>query len=181
MMRRMERTGSGAATGLRPDAGDWLALAGVAAAGLAVDQLAKAWARAALPLGGARRVVGPLVLRHAENPGVALGTVPAGKAVLVAVATLVAGLLAAHAAWGGLHAAFAPGCGLAVAGCLGNLSDRVLHGHVTDFLSARPLPVCNLADAFIAAGFAVMVGTSALADLPACGRPQRAGYAPAVW
>jgi signal peptidase II len=48
------------------------------------------------------------------------------------------------------------GCGLLVAGILGNLTDRLLHGHVVDFLLfdlhvrfANPWPAFNVADSCI--------------------------------
>lgn len=149
---------------LRPRPRHWLTFAATVGAGVAADQVTKAQA-AALPLGGLRRAAGPLFLRHAENPGIALGALPAGDIVPLVVGLLILCLLAVFATWGRLYPPFAAGCAAAVAGCAGNLADRVAHGHVTDFLVLGRLPVFNLADVLIVAGFALMIGVSAAADL----------------
>ena len=47
--------------------------------------------------------------------------------------------------------------GLQLGGALGNLIDRLLQGHVTDFISVGTFPVFNVADASISTGVAVLV------------------------
>lgn len=48
--------------------------------------------------------------------------------------------------------------GMIIGGALSNLIERILHGHVTDFISIWKWPVFNLADAFITVGiFSVIV------------------------
>jgi len=51
--------------------------------------------------------------------------------------------------------------GLICAGALGNLTDRILYGHVIDFLDLRIWPVFNIADSSITIG-AVLLGYSIL-------------------
>ncbi len=51
------------------------------------------------------------------------------------------------------HAAFA----LIVAGALGNVVDRLAHGHVVDFIHVHWWPVFNVADVLVVAGVVLMV------------------------
>lgn len=46
---------------------------------------------------------------------------------------------------------------LMLAGSLGNLIDRIIQGHVTDFLSVGNFPVFNIADSSISTGVALML------------------------
>ena len=48
--------------------------------------------------------------------------------------------------------------GLQFGGALGNLTDRVLIGFVTDFISVGSFPVFNVADASISIGVVVLIG-----------------------
>ncbi len=42
-------------------------------------------------------------------------------------------------------------------GALGNLTDRILYGHVIDFIDFRVWPVFNVADSFITVGAAILI------------------------
>jgi signal peptidase II len=148
--------------------GGWFAA--LVAAGLTADQASKAGIRASLRLGEAREAAGPLVLRHVENPGIALGVVRAGETVPVLIVGVIAGLVAVFLAWGAMHRLFVVGSALATAGCLGNLLDRVLRGQVTDFASVGTLPIFNLADLLIMSGFSLLLAATVRADL---GEPMR--------
>jgi signal peptidase II len=48
--------------------------------------------------------------------------------------------------------------GLQFGGALGNLTDRLLIGYVTDFISVGTFPVFNIADASISTGVVVLIG-----------------------
>ena len=48
--------------------------------------------------------------------------------------------------------------GLQFGGALGNLTDRLLIGYVTDFISVGSFPVFNIADASISTGVVVLIG-----------------------
>ena len=65
---------------------------------------------------------------------------------------------------GGRHPILPVALGLLLGGSVSNLIDRVRLGHVTDFLDFRYWPAFNLADAFIVAGVAVLIGALLLAD-----------------
>ena len=135
-------------------------VAAVAAAVVALDQLTKAWAVAALGdgpvalLGGAR-------LALAYNRGAAFGLGGDLVPVLAVGALAVVGILALRGdATADVGVALA--LGGVLGGALGNLTDRLargpglLDGAVVDFVDLRWWPVFNLADV------AITVGTIAL-------------------
>lgn len=82
--------------------------------------------------------------------------------VLSAVALIVIAVLAARGAFRAAPARV--GAALLVAGVLGNLTDRLRHGHVIDFLlvdlhvwPANPWPAFNVADACICAAAGLFI------------------------
>jgi signal peptidase II len=70
-----------------------------------------------------------------------------------AVACAVSAVLAAPALQHNLFAT--AGVAAALAGSLGNLADRLMHGAVVDFVAIGRWPVFNLADVAIVAGVAI--------------------------
>ena len=81
------------------------------------------------------------------------------------IALLIVGLLLAFVAWGRIHRRSRRGARSQWQGVSATCSSRVLQGNVTDFLVVKPLPVFNVADIFILAGFLLMIGASLIADL----------------
>ena len=61
--------------------------------------------------------------------------------------------------------------GLVIGGAAGNLIDRLLYGHVTDFISVSHFAVLNLADIFINIGVALLVLWLLRLELTAKKRP----------
>jgi signal peptidase II len=128
-----------------------------------LDQATKAWIHSRLPFGtygepGAIPVVhGFFYLVHVGNTGAAWSLF-AGKSAALAV--LAAATLAAIAFWRrhlGLRQTSVQICfGLLCGGILGNLVDRLLYGHVIDFLDfhfgSYTYPTFNLADSAICVG-----------------------------
>ena len=151
---------------------NWVVALAALAALVAVDQGSKGWVRAAIPQNQFSALIPGLIdLTHVENPGVSfsfLGTVAAQVRVpvLVGVTLLTIAVLVGYwvrrrrAMDGWMHS----GMVLVLAGAVGNLIDRFVHGTVTDFLHFRvgshSLFVNNAADIFISLGvvaFAVSV------------------------
>jgi signal peptidase II len=64
------------------------------------------------------------------------------------------------------HPLLPVGLGLVVGGSVSNLLDRIRLGHVTDFLDFGFWPAFNLADSFIVAGVAILLGLLVSADHP---------------
>jgi signal peptidase II len=143
----------------------WVGLAAVAGAAVAADQLTKTIVSSSLSLGESVDVLGPLSIHHVQNSGIAFGlfsTATSGVIVLTALA--VTWMLVFFARSGGRHPILPVALGLLLGGSLSNLIDRIRLGHVTDFLDFRFWPAFNLADSFIVAGVAVLIGALLLAD-----------------
>lgn len=142
----------------------WLPFALLLTAGLGCDLAAKAWAFGPPARPAATGPEAPLVqLVQARNPGAAFGLM-AGRHELffvVLIGSLVAAPFAVHSAPARRAALVAAAAGAALGGALGNFHDRVLLGHVRDFvdvgLGAHRWPTFNLADALILAGATLAV------------------------
>jgi signal peptidase II len=138
----------------------WLIGLGVFAA----DQLTKLWIANRLPFGtygegfGAIRVIkGFFYLVHVGNTGAAWSMFSGQSYLLaaLALATLVAIYFWRNAL--GLRGTLAQVCfGLLCGGIVGNLLDRVVHGHVIDFIDLHfgtyTYPTFNVADSGICVG-----------------------------
>lgn len=155
----------GAGRSLAAGLWQWVGLVAVAGAAVAADQATKAIVSSSLALGESVDVVGPLSIHHVQNSGIAFGLFPtATSGVIVLTAIAVTWMLVFFARSGGRHPILPVALGLLLGGSLSNLIDRVRLGHVTDFLDFRFWPAFNLADAFIVAGVAVLIGALLLAD-----------------
>jgi signal peptidase II len=169
----------GAGRSLAAGSSQWIGLLAVAAAAIVADQLTKLIVSSTLALGEEVDVVGPLSIHHVQNSGIAFGLFPTATGmVIVLTGIAVTWMLVFFARSGGRHPILPVALGLLLGGSLSNLLDRVRLGHVTDFLDFRYWPAFNLADTFIVAGVAVLIGALLLADreapraktLPAPGR-----------
>lgn len=140
----------------------WLGIA-VVLATVVVDQASKQWAEASLPTGEAIDLLPILTLYRVHNPGIAfsflagLGGLPLIAITLGVMAVVLMFWRTAHD--GGRWATI--GYALIIGGALGNLIDRIVHGHVVDFLllhvGDRTLFVFNLADAALTLGPAILI------------------------
>lgn len=141
----------------------WLTLAVVIA-----DRGTKAWFETQTPEGWRHEVIANFIyLVHSRNPGIAFGVLADSASTWTRVA-LIGGSLAVIAilAWmlvanrsGGT--ASAAGLALLLGGATGNVTDRIVHGAVTDFfevwLGAYRWPAFNVADSAIAIGAALLI------------------------
>jgi len=145
----------------------WLLL--LAAIVIAADRLSKAWIVSRLPYGtygenqGAIVVIrGFLNLVHVGNTGAAWSVLTGQSLVL---ALLAAATLAAIFIWRRALDLDRPQVqfdfGLLCGGIIGNLIDRILHGHVIDFIDLHfgsyIYPTFNLADSGICIGVVLYV------------------------
>lgn len=119
-----------------------------------------------LPLTQVPFIEGVINLSYAENCGAAfsmLRTAPAPvRAIVFGIANVGAlGVLLVLFIRGSGGPAFAAAVPLIASGALGNLSDRVRHGFVVDFIRVDPrlfeYPVFNVADIAIAIGVALLL------------------------
>jgi signal peptidase II len=133
------------------------------------DHATKAAAEASLAHGRTVDLVsGVLELRFAANEDTAFGllhTFGVARTPSLLVAASAAALVGVVAMWlasrkratRAQHVGFA----LVLAGALGNVVDRAMHGHVVDFIHLTRWPIFNVADIAVVAG-AVLLGICAL-------------------
>jgi signal peptidase II len=147
-----------------------LALGLTAVAVLGLDQLSKALVVGALEVGEQASVLGDLVvLWHVQNRGAAFSLFQ-DASVLFYLVTLVAfGMIAYfHRAFVGRGRWVQVVLGLVLGGTLGNLTDRLRLGYVTDFVSVGigdlRWPTWNVADASIVVGILALVAYLTLVD-----------------
>jgi signal peptidase II len=143
----------------------WVALAAIAFAAIAADQLTKRIVASQLKLDDATHVVGPFWIHHVRNSGIAFGFFSQATAVVIVLTGLaVIWMLVFFARSGARHPILPVSLGLVIGGSMSNLLDRVRLGYVTDFLDLRWWPAFNLADSFIVTGVVILLATLALAE-----------------
>jgi len=153
----------------------WAALAAIAFAAVAADQLTKYVVTSTLGLDDGLRILGPFWIHHVRNSGIAFGLfASATSVVILATGVAVAWMLAFFARSGARHPILPVALGLVIGGSLSNLLDRVRLGYVTDFLDFRYWPAFNLADSFIVVGVLILLTALLRAEQePRRGRPVR--------
>jgi signal peptidase II len=122
-----------------------------------VDQVVKEIVEHHIVLGEQVNVLGPLKLTLSHNEGVAFG-LASGSGIGLIIVTLIAlgvvlWLFSRDPARPGMWVA----TGLLAGGALGNLVDRLRHGHVTDFIELPHWPPFNLADCGITCGVVILL------------------------
>lgn len=143
----------------------WVALAAVAFAALAADQLTKYIVTRKLSLDESVHVVGSFWIHHVRNSGIAFGLFSQATAiVIVLTGAAVLWMLVFFARSGARHPVLPVALGLVIGGSLSNLLDRIRLGYVTDFLDLRWWPAFNLADSFIVVGVLILLATLVLAE-----------------
>ena len=141
----------------------WLTLAVVL-----LDRATKAWFESQTAEGWRRELVHNFVyLVHSRNPGLAFGflsdSASTGTRVVlilgsIAIIAVLAWLLVTNQSG---NAMAAVGLALLLGGATGNVTDRILHGAVTDFFEVwfgtYHYPAFNVADSAIAIGAALIL------------------------
>ena len=156
---------TGSRTGIR------LLALGIAAFGLAADQLVKLASVTFLEPGVPVPLVGDLFqLNLIRNPGAAFG-MGAGATIVFSVFAIAATLACLFYALPRITRAWhAVVLGMLLAGITGNLVDRIfqppaaLHGHVIDMFSLRGFAIFNVADICITVAAGIVIGWSLFAD-----------------
>jgi signal peptidase II len=138
-----------------------VAVLATAAVVVAVDQLTKSWAVAALE-DGPIHLFWTVRLNLSFNSGVAFSIGPGLTPWITLVAVVLVGALLVVAR----RVSSLPGVlalGLVLGGALGNLGDRLFRGHggaVIDFVDVQWWPIFNVADVAISVGAVLLVLTS---------------------
>ena len=140
----------------------WL---GIAAAVVVLDQLTKAMIVAAFRLGDARTVTPFFDIVRAHNRGAAFSFLNDASGwqrwffvgLGVAAAAFIVWMLSRH----GGQRLFGWALALILGGALGNVIDRLVHGHVVDFLQVHwqqhYFPSFNVADSAITIGAMLLI------------------------
>ncbi len=131
----------------------------------ALDQLTKWLVLRSLAPGEARAVIpGFFDLYHTTNTGAAFSMLSNAPWLFVILSFITLGVLGWYAWRGAFKGWNAIAVALLTSGILGNLTDRLLHGHVIDFLSvdlhipfANPWPTFNVADSAICIAVGILV------------------------
>ncbi len=141
----------------------WFVLAAVI---VVLDLVTKTWADAALTLRRPVEVLPFLNLTLVYNPGAAFGILAdAGdwqRWFLIGVTILLGGFIAGWLARGARGKAWlSAALALILAGAIGNLIDRLLFGHVIDFIDIHAFgwhwPAFNVADMAITCGALLLI------------------------
>ncbi len=124
---------------------------------LILDQVVKDIVSSHIVLGETVNVLGPLKLTLSHNEGVAFGLANGGGVGLIVITVIALGVVL----WLFSRDPTRPGMwvatGLLAGGALGNLLDRIRHGHVTDFIKLPHWPPFNLADCGITCGVVILL------------------------
>ena len=140
----------------------WL---GIALAVIVLDQITKTMIVAAFQLGDARRVTSFFDIVRAHNRGAAFSFLNDASGwqrwffigLGLVAAVFIVWLLARH----GGQRMFGWALALILGGAIGNVVDRILHGHVVDFIQVHwggaYFPSFNVADSAISVGAALLI------------------------
>jgi signal peptidase II len=127
----------------------------------ALDQYTKHLVETAIPLGSRISVMPFMDFLHVRNDGVAFSML-SGSSLLVVVTVAIIALMVWMWSNVSVHDRISQaGFALITGGALGNLIDRAMHGHVTDFVALHAgdwaFAIFNLADTFITIGAALLI------------------------
>ena len=147
----------------------WMLLVCAASFAALIDQIAKAWALDNLSLYESVQPIPALAplfqFTRSTNTGAAFGILPmAGDVFLVFALGIVAGLLWFLRSLPSDARLLPAAIGLIIGGAIGNIIDRLQHGHVVDFIHYQ-IPnlisnVSNLADHAIVLGALLIIAES---------------------
>ena len=126
---------------------------------VALDQITKVMIRSAFVLHESIRVMGDFVrITYVENPGMAFGIRVGGRAFFTVFA-IVASIAIVIYMFKIRNERFLPrfALGLILSGAIGNLTDRIIFGQVTDFIDIGWWPVFNVADISVSIGMMLLI------------------------
>jgi len=129
---------------------------------IALDQITKSTIRANIPLGGSWMPVKWLApffrFVNWENTGAAFGLFKSGGLVFGVLAVIVSIVIVIYYPQIPENERFMRiAIGMQMGGALGNLTDRIFYGPVTDFIAVGNFPVFNIADSSITVGVGILM------------------------
>lgn len=163
---------------MKPVLGRTLAVGIVAV--VLIDWLSKFWVATRMALGESMALIdGWLYLAHRKNPGVAFSMFAdlpeAWRTPVLSLLSLAGVILFARIVSTTTDLVARGAAAMVLAGAVANLGDRLLNGHVTDFVLMRHFPfVFNVADAAITVGAILLAARMMLVDVEALPGARRA-------
>jgi signal peptidase II len=122
---------------------------------IVVDQMIKLAIRYTIPVGSSIGLLPVLRITHIENTGAGWSLLPDQN---VAIAFISVAIIGALLYWFDSFKKYEqPWVALIIGGAAGNLIDRILLGHVIDFVDTGLWPVFNFADASISVGIVALL------------------------
>ena len=136
-----------------------------AAISLFLDQLTKAIVRKVVdPRDPIQVIRGYVQITYAENTGAAFGMFRGQNTIFIVISIIAVGFILAYYRRFKANTWMRISLGLLLGGALGNLTDRILFQHVTDFISVRWWllhwrwwPSFNVADASVCVGAVMLI------------------------
>ena len=123
-----------------------------------LDQLTKAIISRSLELGASWPTEGFIRATHIYNSGSAFGLFRGQNSALIGASLLgILFLIFVYRSQGRPNSMLRASLGLQLAGAAGNLTDRLAHGRVIDFIDIGPWPIFNVADSCIVIGVLLLV------------------------
>ncbi|MCY4072446.1 MAG: signal peptidase II [Chloroflexi bacterium] len=151
----------------------WFILVGAVIISALADQASKGWIVENLELYQSVQPIPSLApffqLTRSSNTGAAFGILPTAGNVFLLLAFLIIGIMLWQFRSAAPGARFLPlATGIVIGGAIGNVIDRLQHGHVIDFIHYQ-IPglvsnVSNLADHAIVGGVLLIIGESFLRE-----------------
>lgn len=129
----------------------------VVVAVLIADRLTKNAVLSGIPVGQADHVVPGVQLVHVQNSGVAFGFFSGGGALVLALTAIALVALVAYFLARPMRRGLWLPTGLLVGGAIGNLTDRLVNGSVTDFIKLPHWPAFNVSDIAITIGVLLLI------------------------
>jgi signal peptidase II len=145
-----------------PGLGVWLALAALV---IVLDQLTKTWITGVFELGDSHRITSFFNLVRAHNPGAAFSFLAGAGGwqrwffvgIAAVASVFIVWMLRGHPT----QRLFCFALAMILGGAIGNVTDRLLHGHVIDFIqlhyAGAYFPSFNVADSAITLGAVLLI------------------------
>lgn len=145
-----------------PSVARWGVFALLALAAVVVDQLSKAWVAGQLAPGAGMVVIPDLLnVVYGQNSGILFGLLPQSAPAFAIVSMGVTALIVVYHAKAGRGLVTTIALGLLLGGAIGNLLDRLNHGHVIDWVDMGIGSVrfwtYNVADACITTSIVLLI------------------------
>jgi signal peptidase II len=146
----------------RPSVARWGVFALLALVAVIVDQLSKAWVAGQLAPGAGMVVIPDLLnVVYGQNSGILFGLLPQSAPAFAIVSMGVTALIVVYHAKAGRGIVTTIALGLLLGGAIGNLLDRLNHGHVIDWVDMGIGSVrfwtYNVADACITTSIVLLI------------------------